>query len=62
MLSDDYLFYRISEGGNVAPFNSAMPAWKEILTETERWDVINYTRSLGGEDMMGDGMNDEPQK
>src|SRR3972149_4521857 len=23
------------------------PAWKEALTESERWDVINYIRSLG---------------
>lgn len=28
------------------PFNSAMPAWKETLDEGERWDVINYIRSL----------------
>lgn len=56
MLSEAYLFYRISEGGNFAPFNSAMPAWKDKLNETERWKVINYIRSLGGNAMMGDGM------
>jgi mono/diheme cytochrome c family protein len=56
MLSDGYLFYRISKGGNFAPFNSAMPAWKETLTDSERWDVVNYVRSLGGDTMMGDGM------
>ena len=48
MTGDDYLFWRISEGGAMEPFNSAMPAWKEILDEQARWDVINYARSLGG--------------
>ena len=46
MLGDDYLFWRISEGGSMEPFNSAMPAWKKTLDEGERWDVINYIRSL----------------
>lgn len=55
MLSEGYLFYRLSEGGNLPPFNSAMPAWKEKLTETERWDLINYLHSLG-DDTMGDDM------
>ena len=48
MTGDDYLFWRISEGGALAPFNSAMPPWKEILDEQARWDTINYARSLGG--------------
>ncbi len=52
MTGDDYLFWRISEGGAFDPFNSAMPAWKEILDEQARWDTINYVRSLGG--MNGD--------
>lgn len=62
MMSDAYLFYRISEGGGFAPFNSAMPAWKGELTENERWDVINYARSLVGDVMMGGGsmMNGMP--
>ncbi len=51
MTGDDYLFWRISEGGAMEPFNSAMPAWKEILDEQARWDIINYARSLG--DMHG---------
>ena len=64
MLGDDMLFWRISEGGAFEPFNSAMPAWKAILDEEARWDVINYARSLGGGDatMGGDGaMRDEMQ-
>ena len=45
MMGDNYLFWRVSEGG--VPFDSAMPAWKEILSEQERWDVINYVQALG---------------
>jgi len=44
MLADDYLFWRISEGG--APFGTSMPAWK-TLDEEARWDMINYMRALG---------------
>lgn len=47
MLGDDYLFWRISEGGAMEPFNSAMIAWKDSLDENARWDVINYIRALG---------------
>ena len=49
MLADDYLFWRISEGGAMAPFNSAMPAWKASLDEAARWDVINYLRVMSGQ-------------
>ena len=45
MLADDYLFWRLSEGG--ATFQTAMPAWKDILTEEQRWDVLHYVRALG---------------
>ncbi len=44
MMADDYLFWRISEGG--VPFSTTMPAWK-ALDEQARWDVINYMRALG---------------
>ncbi len=47
MLSDAYLFWRISEGGQGDPLNSAMPTWKETLDEQARWDVINYVQALG---------------
>jgi mono/diheme cytochrome c family protein len=43
MMADDYLFWRISEGGAV--FKSSMPAWIS-LEELARWDVINYMRTL----------------
>ena len=47
MMGDNYLFYRVSEGGAMEPFNSAMPAWKETLDEQARWDVLNYVQALG---------------
>ena len=47
MMGDSYLFWRISEGGSMEPFNSAMPAWKNALDEQARWDLINYVRALG---------------
>ncbi|MBE2198286.1 MAG: cytochrome c [Anaerolinea sp.] len=36
-LSDGYLFWRVSKGGQMAPFNSTMPAWELALTEEQRW-------------------------
>lgn len=50
MLSDGYLFWRVSKGGQVDPFNSAMPAWETSLTEEQRWEVISYVRTLSGDD------------
>ena len=45
MMADDYLFWRISEGG--LEFNTSMPPWKDALDEQARWDLINYVRALG---------------
>jgi mono/diheme cytochrome c family protein len=60
-LSDGYLFWRVSKGGMMEPFNSAMPAWESGLTEDQRWQVISYVRSLADGDHMEDGdhMNGE---
>ena len=44
MLADDYLFWRVSEGG--VTLGTTMPAWK-TLDEQARWDMINYMRALG---------------
>jgi mono/diheme cytochrome c family protein len=44
--SVDRIFWRISEGGMQAPFNSAMAAWKGVLSEDERWQVISYIKTL----------------
>jgi mono/diheme cytochrome c family protein len=54
MMADDYLFWRISEGG--AEFSTTMPGWK-TLPEQDRWDMINYVRALGaGTVSPGQGM------
>lgn len=45
-LSDAYLFWRISEGGLMEPFNSLMPGWKGLMDEEEIWQVISYIRTL----------------
>jgi len=52
MLGDDYQFWRVSEGGAMEPFNSGMIAWKDILDEQSRWDVINYVQALSHGEVM----------
>src|SRR5215510_2464487 len=45
---DAYLFWRVSEGGQVKPFKSsqsAMPAYKTVLSEDQRWDVLAYVHA-----------------
>jgi mono/diheme cytochrome c family protein len=44
--SVDRIFWRISEGGMMAPYNSAMPAWKGVLSEDERWQVVSYIKTF----------------
>lgn len=54
MMADDYLFWRITEGG--IPFGTSMPPWA-VLDEQARWDTINYMRALGaGTVKPGNGM------
>lgn len=43
---DDFIFWRVSEGGAMEPFNSSMPAWKGVLSEDEIWQVVTYIRTL----------------
>jgi cytochrome c553 len=45
-LSDGYFFWRISEGGAMEPFNSAMPVWETVLSEDQIWQVVTFIRSL----------------
>ena len=64
MMGDDYLFWRVSEGGLGDPFNTGMIPWGNILTEDQRWDVLNYVRALGSGQVMsghneGSAMFDE---
>lgn len=40
--SDDYLFWRISEGKP----GTSMVAWKGILTEEQIWQVVAFIRTL----------------
>ena len=40
--TDGELFYMISRG---VP-NSAMPAWRPLLTDRERWEIVHYLRGL----------------
>jgi mono/diheme cytochrome c family protein len=45
---DAYLFWRVSEGGQVEPFKSsqsAMPAYKTVLSEDQRWDLLAYVHA-----------------
>lgn len=49
-MNDGALFWRVSEGGMMEPFNSVMPAWKETLSEDEIWQVITYIREFSEDD------------
>jgi len=44
MARDNYLIWTISEGGK--RFNTAMPAFKETLSEADRWKIIHFLRRL----------------
>ncbi|MEM7481485.1 MAG: cytochrome c [Acidobacteriota bacterium] len=52
-LQESFLFWRIAKGGpglpaEGGPWDSAMPAWEEFLTEEEIWDVIAYLYDFTG--------------
>lgn len=38
MMTEGYLYWTISEGGEA--LETAMPAFKDVLSEKERWQVI----------------------
>jgi len=44
MARDNYLIWTISEGGK--RFSTAMPAFKETLSEEDRWKIIHFLRRL----------------
>ena len=44
MSGDGYLMWAISDGGAV--MGSAMPAFKDTLSETDRWRIIRFLRTL----------------
>jgi mono/diheme cytochrome c family protein len=45
-MGDPYMFWRISEGGLMEPFNSIMPGWKGLLDEDDIWQIISYVRTM----------------
>jgi len=42
--SDGTFYYIITHGVE----GSAMPAWERTLSDEERWDLVNFIRSLAG--------------
>lgn len=53
-LQESYLFWRIATGGpglpkEATPWLSAMPVWKDFLTEDEIWDVIIFLYDYTGQ-------------
>ncbi len=53
-LTESFVFWRIAKGGaglprEGAPWNSAMPAWEDFLTEDEIWAVIIYLYEQTGQ-------------
>src|SRR3990167_2782540 len=47
-LDQGYILWRINEGGLSDPFYSAMPAWMDDFTETEKWQLILYMYKNAG--------------
>lgn len=57
-LSDGALFYIITNGKPDTP----MPAWQGVIEEEDRWNVVNYLRTLGrtlGRTLDGEDGEDE---
>ena len=44
MATDGYLFWAIAEGG--IPVGTGMPAFKDVFSEQEIWQLVLYLRSL----------------
>ncbi len=41
--TDGEIFWKITNG------RGSMPQWKAIVSEEERWDLVNFIRSVNGE-------------
>jgi mono/diheme cytochrome c family protein len=54
-LSDGSLFYIVSHGKPETP----MPAWEGVLEEEDRWNVVNFLRTLVDEHAEEEHMEDE---
>jgi mono/diheme cytochrome c family protein len=53
MLREAFLFWRISKGApglpeEGGPWQSAMPAWEQFLSEDEMWDVVLFLYEFTG--------------
>jgi mono/diheme cytochrome c family protein len=53
MLQESFLFWRIAKGApglpeEGGPWDSAMPAWENFLTEDEIWDVVLFLYEFNG--------------
>jgi hypothetical protein len=54
MLRETFLFWRVSKGGpglpdEGGPWDSAMPAWENFLTEEDMWDAILFLYDFTGQ-------------
>jgi mono/diheme cytochrome c family protein len=52
-LTESFVFWRVAKGGpglpsEGTPWNSAMPAWEDFLTEEEIWSVIMFLYDQAG--------------
>ena len=47
-IADGYLYWRIADGGAFDPYQSFMPAWGSLLSDTEIWELVSYLRALSG--------------
>jgi mono/diheme cytochrome c family protein len=45
-VEDDYIYWRIAEGGAFPPFNSGMTPFKDSFTEEQIGHIVAYIRSL----------------
>jgi mono/diheme cytochrome c family protein len=43
MSVDEYMLWSISDGGSA--FGTAMPAFKDVLTNDEIWKIVTYMRA-----------------
>jgi mono/diheme cytochrome c family protein len=51
-MTDGYLYWRTVEGGKHPPFKSKMPAYKNVLTEREVWQVLSYAHAFSHINLM----------
>ncbi len=63
ILQESYLFWRIAKGApglpdESTPWDSAMPAWENVLTEEEIWDVILFLYDFTGHSPRAEGSSE----